>query len=88
MVAASPAASGLPRISSRSMTSGGRRLAKVIGLTLIQNIASRGKSTTSATEITVGASRPQAKRASYRARGPAPRGGVGETAITSTSVPS
>ena len=55
---------------------GGRRSASPIGLKLIQKIASRGSTTTSATLISVGARRPQASRASRLASGVVPVGGT------------
>ena len=65
-----------PRRLSRTTAVAGRRSAKPIGLKLIQKIASSGNTTTRATEISVGANMPHAKRASRRASGVVPLGGV------------
>ena len=81
-VTSSPTASASPRMSARTTGAGGRRSARPTGLKLIQKIARSGKITTRATAVMVGIRSPQARRASLRARGPVPVGGVAVVIIS------
>ena len=77
MAASSPGLSIDPRSLSYAVGVGALRSSSPIGLMLIQNIESSGRTITSATLASVGPSRPHANPASRFCRGPTPDGGTG-----------